>query len=120
MREVVSEIKINLLHLSIYSSIPPSVLLEANQKIGKRNCNFWNKLTISPKELLNYASHMDILFLKSKSIFSYVHRFFMRSEFDHVGILLKDEAEIPYLLEVINEKGVIITPLENLLVSCGE
>ena len=78
-RLVISDIKINLLHLSIYPRLSASVVLEANQKIGRTNGNFWNKLTISPKELLNYASHMDILFMRSKSTFSTLHRFFMRS-----------------------------------------
>ena len=44
----------------------------------------------------------------------------MRSHYDHVGVLLKDEMEKPYILEVVNEKGVIISPLENLLSSCQE
>lgn len=44
----------------------------------------------------------------------------MRSHYDHVGLLLKDEAEKPYILEVVNEKGVVISPLENLLHSASE
>jgi hypothetical protein len=48
---------------------------------------------------------------------SKLHRFFMRSYYDHVGILLKDEAAKPYILEVVHEKGVILSPLKNLLAS---
>jgi hypothetical protein len=33
---------------------------------------------------------------------SSVHRFFMRSDYDHVGLLLKDEAERTYLLEAVH------------------
>jgi hypothetical protein len=113
-------ISTNKLHLSIFPKLPVGRLLENNVKIGRTNRNFWNRLTISPQELLAYAGHLDIIFLRSKSTVSYLHRFFMRSYYDHVGILLKDEAERPYLLEAINEKGVIISPLENLLTSYSE
>lgn len=120
LREAIADIKTNLLHLSVFSPLTSERLLESNQKIGKSNQNFWNSINISPKELLIYASHLDIVFLRSRSRFSCLHRFFMRSRYDHVGLLLKDEEGKPYLLEVISQKGVVISPLENLLASCSE
>ena len=70
--------------------------------------------------MLRYASHLDILFMRSRSKISYLHRFFMRSHYNHVGILLKDEMEKAYLLEVVSERGVIISPLSHFLSSCHE
>ena len=64
--------------------------MQSNQKFGKSNVNFWNRLTISSHELFHYASHLDIIFLRSKNPIYYVHRFFMRSYYDHVAILIKD------------------------------
>ena len=90
LKQTVSNIKTNLLHLSIFPKIPPIAIMESHQKFGKSNTNFWNRITITPSELMNYGSHLDILFLRSKSVFSSIHRFFMRSHYDHVGVLLKD------------------------------
>ena len=98
LKQTLSNIKTNLLHLSIFPKIPPAAIMDCHQKIGKSNANFWNRITITPSELMNYGSHLDIIFLRSKSLFSSIHRFFMRSHYDHVGILLKDEMEKPYLL----------------------
>lgn len=98
MQTVVSSLAADPQELSIFPPLAPAKLLENNQKIGKANINFWNTLTISPFELASYASHLDIIFFRSKSMFSGLHRFFMRSHYDHVGILLKDEAEKLYIL----------------------
>jgi hypothetical protein len=48
-------------------------------------------MVISTQELLKYGSHMDIVLLRSKNPIFYLHRFFMRSHYDHVGVLVKDE-----------------------------
>jgi hypothetical protein len=95
-------------------------LLQSNQKIGSSNGNFWNKLTISSGELLRYAGHLDILFLRSRNPFFYLHRFFMRSYYDHVAILVKDEAERVYLFEAVQSKGVSLSSLHSLLLSFRE
>lgn len=44
----------------------------------------------------------------------------MRSHYDHVGLLLKDEAERTYLLEAVHEKGVTLSRLDALLQSASE
>ena len=62
------------------------------------NVNFWNKITISIHELYSYASHLDIIFFRSKTPGSMFQRLFMRSYFDHVGILLKNELDQIFLL----------------------
>jgi hypothetical protein len=95
-------------------------LLQANQKFGSSNGNFWNKLTISSGELLRYAGHLDILFLRSRNPFFYLHRFFMRSYYDHVAILVKDETERLYLFEAVQSKGVCLSSLHSLLLSFRE
>jgi hypothetical protein len=65
--------------------------------------------------LFRYASHLDIIFLRSKNPISYVHRFFMRSYYDHVAILIKDESERVFLFESVQSKGVCLSSLESLL-----
>lgn len=37
-----------------------------------------------------FVNQLDIIFFKSKNPITSVHRLFMRSKFDHVGILLRD------------------------------
>ena len=59
--------------------------------MGISEGNFWNRMMISTQELLKYGSHMDIVLLRSKNPIFYLHRFFMRSHYDHVGVLVKDE-----------------------------
>lgn len=76
--------------LDLFPKLKQENLMENNKKIGKSNANFWNNLTISKHELLKYASHLDIIFMRSKNPISYLHRFFMRSYYDHVAVLIKD------------------------------
>lgn len=65
-------------------------LLQTNQKIASQyNHNYWNKLDISEHELYAYCSHLDILLLRSKNPVSYLSRFFMRSYYDHVALIIK-------------------------------
>jgi hypothetical protein len=95
-------------------------LLESNSKLGTSEGNFWNSSLISAQELLKYASHMDLLLLRSKNPIFYLHRLLMRSHFDHVGLLLKDDTERLFVLEAIQSKGVCLSSLESLLLTFGE
>jgi hypothetical protein len=89
--------------------------METNFKLGGKSGNFWNNLVISTHELIKYGSHMDIILLRSKNPIFYLHRFFMRSYYDHVAVLIKDETERLFLFEAIQSKGVCISSLESLL-----
>jgi hypothetical protein len=64
---------------------------------------------------MKYASHLDIILLRSKNPIFYLHRFFMRSHYDHVGVLIKDESERLFLFEAIQSKGVCISSFDSLL-----
>lgn len=68
--------------------------------------NYWNKITISVKEMVEYANQLDIIFFRSKKPIASLHRLFMRSQFDHVGILLKDSYNKVLILEAIESRGV--------------
>lgn len=60
---------------------------------------------------------MDIILLRSKNPIFYLHRFFMRSHYDHVGLLVKDETERLFVLEAIQSKGVCLSSLSSLLLT---
>lgn len=76
--------------LELFPKIKSESLLETNFKLSSKTGNFWNSLVISVPELVKYASHLDIILLRSKNPLFYLHRFFMRSYYDHVAILIKD------------------------------
>ena len=82
---------INAEDLCLFPKIRKESILESNSKLGISEGNFWNRMLISTQELLKYGSHMDIILLRSKNPIFYLHRFFMRSHYDHVGVLVKDE-----------------------------
>ena len=58
--------------------------------------------------MLNYVNQLDIVFFRSKSPMASFHRFLMRSNFDHVGIFLKDSHNRLLVLEAIESRGVWI------------
>ena len=81
------------------------------------NYNFWNRIYVSNQELLTYASHLDIVFFKSKATMASIHRLFMRSSFDHVGLLIRDSCNRLLILEAIESRGVWINEWNSMLPS---
>lgn len=106
--------------LALFPKIKPESLLDNNSKLGISEGNFWNRLIISIPELTKYGSHMDIILMRSKNPIFYLHRFLMRSHFDHVGVLVKDETERLFVLEAIQSKGVCLSSLDSLLLTFQE
>lgn len=53
---------------------------------------------ISNKEFLSYANHLDIIFMRSKAGAIKFQRLFMRSYYDHIGIVVKDETNNIFFL----------------------
>lgn len=92
--------------------IPLDLIRNPNQKINQQN--FWNRIQISEQELKNYAHHLDIIFLRSKKPLSSFQRLIMRSNFDHVGLLLKDCNNNLLFLEAIESRGVWINTWDQM------
>lgn len=102
--------------MTLYPQISIESLLQMNQKFASQyNYNYWNKLDISVPELCAYSSHLDILLLRSKNPVAYVSRFFMRSYYDHVALVIKSDLHETFVFEAIESRGVCLIDLETFL-----
>ena len=52
---------------------------------------YWKQLTISGQEFESYAETLDIVLFRNKHIGASLQRFLTTSDYDHIGILLKND-----------------------------
>ena len=75
-----------------------SQLRNSKQSDKQTRNYYWNKIFISQEEFKSYTSHLDIIFFRSRRSSASLHRLMMRSHFDHVGLLFKDENDCVFVL----------------------
>ena len=69
---------------------------------------YWKQLTISGQEFESYAETLDIVLFRNKHIGASLQRFLTTSDYDHIGILLKNDIGQVMFMDITSNLGVSI------------
>ncbi|VWU49958.1 PH domain-containing protein, putative [Hepatocystis sp. ex Piliocolobus tephrosceles] len=72
--------------------------------------NFWKLDRISVDVFEKIADTGDILLFRSKVMTAKIQRVLTRGEYDHIGMILRNDKNDLFILEALSNMGVILTP----------
>lgn len=80
-----------------------------------KEIDFWKTLKISESKFRRFAAPGDLILFKGKTIMNKVQRFITSSNFDHVGLLLRDRKGCLQVMEATGTEGVTCTYWANFM-----
>ncbi|SOV82239.1 conserved Plasmodium protein, unknown function [Plasmodium reichenowi] len=74
------------------------------------DCNFWKIYRISVDVFESIADTGDIVLFRSDVTVAKLQRIFTRGEYDHIGMILRNDRNNLFILEALSNTGIILTP----------
>ncbi|ETW34449.1 hypothetical protein PFTANZ_04839 [Plasmodium falciparum Tanzania (2000708)] len=74
------------------------------------DCNFWKIHRISVDVFESIADTGDIVLFRSDVTVARLQRIFTRGEYDHIGMILRNDRNNLFILEALSNTGIILTP----------
>lgn len=87
-------------------SLPMAANLKVFIDYGEK---YWKRVSISPTEFESYAETLDLVLFRNKHIGASLQRLFTTSEYDHIGILLKNDLGQVMFMDITSNLGVTVT-----------